>query len=100
MVAGTGHFRSMHVPILLQCCLDPLGHHAVTYRDEEDVVIRHNRLQEEIFDLCHRAHLSAPSVIMEVGVYSGVAARAAEFKKHSENDTRCAQLSWKCTGGR
>ena len=29
-------------------------------------------------------------------MYSGVAARAAEFRKHSENDTKCAQLSWKC----
>ena len=26
---------------------------------------------------------------------SGVAARAAEFRKHSENDIKCAQLSWK-----
>ena len=36
------------------------------------------------------------SVIMEVGMYSGVAARAAEFRKHSENDTKCVPLSWKC----
>ena len=33
------------------------------------------------------------SVIMEAGMYSGVAARAAELRKHSENDTKCAQLS-------
>ena len=30
-------------------------------------------------------------------MYSGVAARAAEFRKHSENDTNSAQLSWKCS---
>ena len=30
------------------------------------------------------------SVIVEAGMYSGVAARAAEFRKHSENDTTCA----------
>eukprot|EP00731_Ephydatia_muelleri_P000250 Em0001g250a len=36
------------------------------------------------------------SSVMEAGMYSGVAARAAEFRKHSENDTKCAQLSWKC----
>ena len=36
------------------------------------------------------------SVIVEVGMYSGVAARAAEFRKHSESDTKCAALSWKC----
>ena len=29
-------------------------------------------------------------------MYSGIAARAAEFRKCSENDTKCAQLSWKC----
>ena len=29
-------------------------------------------------------------------MYSGVASRAAEFRKHSANDTKCAQLSWKC----
>ena len=28
--------------------------------------------------------------------HSGVAARAAEFRKHSEYDTKCAELSWKC----
>ena len=26
----------------------------------------------------------------------GIAARAAELRKHSENDRKCAQLSWKC----
>ena len=29
-------------------------------------------------------------------MYSGVAARAAEFRKHTQNDTKCAELSWKC----
>ncbi|KAL5457011.1 hypothetical protein EMCRGX_G034244 [Ephydatia muelleri] len=38
------------------------------------------------------------SVVTEAGMYSGVAARAAEFRKHSENDTKCAPLSWKCLG--
>ena len=46
-----------HSPILP---LDPLGHHAaVTCRHGGDVVIRHNRLWDEIFDLCRHAHLSA-----------------------------------------
>ena len=36
------------------------------------------------------------SIIMEAGMYSGVAARAAEFRKHTQNDTKCAELSWKC----
>ena len=29
-------------------------------------------------------------------MYSGVAARAAEFRKHTQNDTKCAEPSWKC----
>ena len=35
---------------------------------------------------------------MEAGTYSGVTARAAEFRKHTQNDTKCtcAELSWKC----
>ena len=36
------------------------------------------------------------SIIMEVDMYSGVAARAAEFSKHTQNDTKWAELSWKC----
>ena len=45
--------RSM-CPFCPDTALDPLGHHAVTRR----VVIRHNRLRDEIFDLCRHAHLS------------------------------------------
>ena len=33
-------------------------------------------------------------IIMEVGMYSGVAARAAEF--HSENNTKRGESGWKC----
>ena len=49
--------RSM-CPFCPDTTLDSLGHHAVTCRHEGDVVICHNRLWDEIFDLCHRAHLS------------------------------------------
>ena len=38
--------------------LDPLGHHAVTCRHGGDVVTCHNRLRDEVFNLCRRAHLS------------------------------------------
>ena len=37
---------------------DPLSQHAVTCRHGRDVVIHHNRLRDEIFDICRRAHLS------------------------------------------
>ena len=49
--------RSM-CPFCPDTALDPLDHHAVTCRHGGDVVMRHNRLRDEIFDLCRRAHLS------------------------------------------
>ena len=49
--------RSM-CPFCPDTALDPLGHHAVTCRHGGDVVTRHNRLRDEVFDLCRRAHLS------------------------------------------
>ena len=38
--------------------LDPLGHLAVTCRHGGDVVICHNLLRDEVFNLCCHAHLS------------------------------------------
>ena len=49
--------RSM-CPFCPDTALDPLGHHAVTCRHGGDVVTRHNRLRDEVFDLFRRAHLS------------------------------------------
>ena len=49
--------RSM-CPFCPDTALDPLGHHAVTCRHGGDVVICHNHLRDEIFDLVHHAHLS------------------------------------------
>ena len=45
-------------PFCPDTALDPHGHHAVTCRHGGDVVIRHNRLRGEVFDLCRHAHLS------------------------------------------
>ena len=36
------------------------------------------------------------NIITEAGMYSGAAARAAELRKHTQNDSKCAELSWKC----
>ena len=47
------------------------------------------------FDVTVTSPLNS-SIIMEADMYSGVAARAAEFRKHTQNDTKCAELSWKC----
>ena len=61
VVPSTGlglHLESKMCPFCPDTALDPLGHHAVTCRHGGDVVIRHNRLRDEVFDLCRRAHLS------------------------------------------
>ena len=35
-----------------------------------------------------------PSIISEAGVTAGVAARAAEMRKHEENDAKCTEFGW------
>ena len=39
--------------------LDPLGHHAATYRCGGDVVIHQNRLCDVFLSFCHQAHIAA-----------------------------------------
>ena len=45
-------------PYCPDTALDPLGHHAMTCRHGGDVIISHNRLWNEVINLCRRAHLS------------------------------------------
>eukprot|EP00731_Ephydatia_muelleri_P033832 Em0039g18a len=47
-------------------------------------------------DLDHVPRALLASTITEAGMYSGAAARAAELRKHTQNDSKCAELSWKC----
>ncbi|KAL5488731.1 hypothetical protein EMCRGX_G017716 [Ephydatia muelleri] len=47
------------------------------------------------FDVTVASPLNS-STITEAGMYSGAAARAAELRKHTQNDSKCAELSWKC----
>eukprot|EP00731_Ephydatia_muelleri_P006382 Em0003g630a len=51
----------------------------------ESVVIRHDGLRNEVFDLCRRAHLSADT-----------AALAAEARKLDSNGPKCQELGWSC----
>ena len=46
------------MPFCPDTALDPLGHHAVTCKHGGDVVIRHNRQRDEVFNICRRAHLN------------------------------------------
>ena len=34
--------------------------------------------------------------MLEAGMYQGVPAKAAEHRKHTENDPKCAELGWQC----
>ena len=36
------------------------------------------------------------SIVSEAGVTAGVAAKAAEVRKHYENDANCTELGWIC----
>ena len=47
------------------------------------------------FDVTVASPLNS-STITEAGMFSGAAARAAELRKHTQNYSKCAELSWKC----
>ena len=34
--------------------------------------------------------------MLESGMYHGVSAKAAEHRKHTENDPKCVELGWQC----
>ena len=39
-----------------EIALDPLGHHALSYRRGGDIVLHHNQLQDVFVDLCYKAN--------------------------------------------
>ena len=47
------------------------------------------------FDISVTSPLNS-SLVVEAGTSSGVAARAAEKRKHLQNDAKCKQLGWRC----
>ena len=57
-------------------------------------------------DVFHQQHLVtcsfkinsivSPKIVSEAGVSAGVAAKAAESRKHEQNDTKCSELGWQC----
>eukprot|EP00731_Ephydatia_muelleri_P022813 Em0015g396a len=105
--------RSM-CPFCPDTALDPLGHHAVTCRHGGDVVIRHNRFRDEIFDLCSHVHLSVrlegkpaaldititsplcPAILGESCHQTGAAVLAADTRKLHSNGPKCQELGWSC----
>ena len=47
------------------------------------------------FDITVTSPLNSHT-ILEADMYQGVSAKAAEHKKHNENDPKCAELGWRC----
>ena len=47
------------------------------------------------FDITVTSPLS-PKIVSEAGGSAGVAARAAESRKHEQNDTKCSELGLQC----
>ena len=47
------------------------------------------------FDITVTSPLS-PKIVSEAGGSAGVAAKAAESRKHEQNDTTCSELGWQC----
>ena len=47
------------------------------------------------FDISVTSPLNS-SLVVEAGMSSGVAAKAAEKRKHLQNDAKCKQLGWRC----
>ncbi|KAL5484084.1 hypothetical protein EMCRGX_G020529 [Ephydatia muelleri] len=135
---GLDTFRGSSCALCSDVALDPLGHHAATYRRGGDVIIRHNRLRDVFLSFCHQAHIAArleagsgltpgldhtrpadvlvrdwaqgkpaafditvtspltPAILAEASRRVGAAAEAAENRKHTANDPKCAELGWRC----
>ncbi|KAL5515687.1 hypothetical protein EMCRGX_G000889 [Ephydatia muelleri] len=96
-----------------QKALDPLGHHATTCTHGGDIVTRHNLLRDVVANLLRQAHMgvtveagyglthdnshSRPAdVLVTRWEKAGVAAVAAESRKHVANDPKCLELGWTC----
>ena len=75
----------------------------------EDVVSHHNKLRDIFSDFCQCACLGPrlemglsvtstlhSSVLLEASMTAGLAALAAENRKHNNNDRKCEELGWVC----
>ena len=71
------------------------GQESLRTRPADILVTNWNNGISAAFDVTVASPLNS-STITEAGMYSGAAARAAELRKHTQNDSKCAELSWKC----
>eukprot|EP00731_Ephydatia_muelleri_P016004 Em0009g428a len=109
----------MVCPLCPNCALDPLGYHCVTCKREaswfvctprswlwmgtrqfQDTTSRHPCHQlglgtSAAFDITVASPLKS-IICWKQGMYQGVSAKAAEHRKHTENDPKCVELGWQC----
>ena len=71
------------------------GQESSRTRPADILVTNWDNSMSAAFDVTVASPLNS-STIMEAGMYSGAVARAAELRKHTQNDSKCAELSWKC----
>ena len=64
-------------------------------RPDDILVANWDRNLSVAFDVSVTSPLN-PSLIVEAGTSSGVAARVAEERKHEKNDEKCSELGWQC----
>ena len=64
-------------------------------RPADILVANWDRGLSAAFDISVTSPLN-PSLIVEAGTSSGVAARVAEERTHEKNDEKCSELGWQC----
>ena len=69
-------------------------------RQFQDMTSRHPCYQlglwsSAAFDITVASPLNSINML-EAGMYQGVSAKAAEHRKHTENDPKCVELGWRC----
>ena len=106
----------------LNCALDPLVYHCVTCRNVVYSTFQRAGLSAHLevgcgwgqdnsrtrpedilgdcgtsaaFDITVASLLNSINML-EAGMYQGVSAKAAEHRKHTENDPKCVELGWRC----
>ena len=85
------------LPFIVLVCLLTLNRVAVGIMSCPDDILVDNwdRGLSAAFDVLVTSSLN-PSLIVEVGTSSGVAARVAEECKHEKNDEKGSDLGWQC----
>ncbi|KAL5496185.1 hypothetical protein EMCRGX_G012423 [Ephydatia muelleri] len=71
------------------------GHHVAWTRPADLLVTNWDNGISAAFNVTVASPLNSNTITKAV-MYSSAAARAAELRKHTQNDSKCAELRWKC----